>query len=96
MNQKIEISEIEIVPIRPQKSLVGFATCTFANSLHLGSLALHTDLLNKSFRIVYPVQKFANGKTIPLFYPINKITGAMIQEAIVREWNDLLNRSVCA
>jgi len=87
---KLTIDEISLTPIAPQKSLVGFASCCLNKSIRLDCLAIHTDLLNRSFRIVYPVRRFPNGKEIPIYRPITKEAGDAIQKAIVTEWENII------
>jgi DNA-binding cell septation regulator SpoVG len=89
--KELTISEIQITPIKPQKSLVGFASCILNGQLYIGCIAIHCDLLNQSFRCVYPTKKFKDGKEIPLYHPITKEAGEAIQKAIVGEWEYLIN-----
>ncbi len=92
---KIMISEIHITPIKPQKSLVGFASCVINNQIYLGSIAIHCDITNNSFRCVYPTKKFKEGRELPIFYPINKETGQAIQNAVIAEWEFVIH-TVCS
>jgi len=88
----IKISEIQITPIKPQKSLVGFASAVINDQIYIGCIAIHCDLLNQSFRCVYPTKKFKDGKELPIYYPINKQAGEAIQKAIVTAWENLIKR----
>ena len=90
--QKLSIDEIQISPINPQKSLVGFASVVLDGSLYLGCIAIHCDLLNQSFRCVYPTKKFKDGKEIPIYRPITKEAGEAVQKAIITEWENLIKR----
>ena len=88
----MKISEISITPIKPQKSLVGFASCIINGQIYCGCIGIHCDLLNQSFRCVYPTKKFKGGKEIPLYHPITKEAGEAIQKAIIVEWENLIKR----
>ncbi len=90
--RELMITEIQITPIKPQKSLVGFASVVLDGSVYLGCIAIHCDLLNKGFRCVYPTKKFNDGKEIPVFHPITKEAGDSIQKAIISEWENLIKR----
>lgn len=87
---KLTISEIQITPIKPQKSLVGFASCILNNQIYLGGIAIHCDLLNKSFRCVYPTKKFKDGNEIPIYHPICREAGEAIQKILITEWENLI------
>lgn len=41
----ISISEIQIVPVKPNNGLVAFASCVVNNSLYIGNIAIYTSLL---------------------------------------------------
>lgn len=86
----MKISEIQITPIKPQKSLAGFASCVLNEQIYLGGIAIHCDLANKSFRCVYPTKKFKDGKELPIYHPITKEAGEAIQRAIIAEWECLI------
>lgn len=92
MKNKLTISEVNLTPIRPIKSLVGFASIVLGKQVYLGCIAIHCDLSNKSFRCVYPVKKFKDGKEIPVYHPISKEAGDAIQQAIITEWENLIKR----
>lgn len=54
MNELV-ISEIQITPIKPQGSLVAFASCVVNEALYIGDIAIHSSLTNtEGFRLVYP------------------------------------------
>lgn len=53
-----QVSEIEIVPVKPANGLVGFASCVLDNKLFLGSIAIYTRLSTEGYRCVYPTKNF--------------------------------------
>lgn len=86
----LKISEIRIVPIQPREDgLVGFASCVIDERFYLGDLAIRTDLKNHGYRISYPTRKIADGRTVPIFHPIEKECGEAIRKAIVGAWAQL-------
>jgi len=87
----LEISEINIIPVKPKEGLLGFASCVLNQSLYLGGIAIRTDLSNKGYRLVFPTKKFSNGKEISLFHPINRQFGKFIADKILCEWEKVTN-----
>ena len=87
----LEISEVSIVPVKPQDGLVGFAGCVINKQFYLGGIAIHCDLANRGgFRLVWPTRKLKNGGEIPLCHPISKEVGEKIQDVIISEWETLI------
>ncbi len=93
MVDKIEISEVQIVPVKPRNGLVAFASCIFNNQLYLGSIAIYTRLDGNGFRLVYPAKTLPNGKQINCVYPINREVGREIEIAIVTKFEELIRKS---
>jgi len=89
---KMEISEIRITPIKQRQSLVAFASCVVDRQFYFGGIAIHCDLTNHSFRLVFPTKKFPNREEVPLYHPINKEAYNHIQKAIVIQWENLIKR----
>ena len=88
----MKISEIQLTMIKPQGSLVGFASAVINDQIYVGCIAIHNDLLNESFRCVYPTKRFKDGNELPIYHPINKQAGEALQTAIITEWENLIKR----
>ena len=87
----LEISEVSIVPVKPQGSLVGFASCVVNKQFYLAGIAIHCDLVNRGgFRLVWPTRKLKNGEEIALCHPISREVGDKIQDVIISEWETLI------
>ena len=72
----IRISEIQILPIKPQDGLVAFASCVINEALYLGNIAIYTSLSNsEGYRLVYPSKMIPTGMQINIFHPINRNLG---------------------
>ena len=85
------ISEIQITLIKPQGSLVAFASCVVNDALYIGDIAIHSSLTNtEGFRLVYPDKTLPSGKKLNCVYPINKESGAIISGAIIGEYKKLI------
>lgn len=82
------ITEINIVPVKPVNGLIGFASMVIDNRFYIGSIAIHKRLNGNSYRAVYPSKKMG-GRSLPLYYPINKQTGQLIEKAITAKCREL-------
>jgi len=90
MMDSIKLSEIQILPIKPQNGLIAFASCILNNHIYLGDIAIHTTLDGKGFRLVYPTKTLANGKTFNVFHPITREAGQAISFAITNKYMALI------
>ena len=83
------LSEIQIIPIKPQNGLVAFASFVWDKSLYLGSIGIMTRP-NGGYRLVYPTKKVAE-KNLNIFYPINKEFAQLIENEVVRRFEEVMN-----
>lgn len=83
------ISEIQIIPIKPQNGLVGFASFVLDKSLYLGSIGIMTRPQG-GYRLVYPTKKIGN-RSINIFHPINKETAQLIENKVVSKFEEVMN-----
>lgn len=75
------ISEVQIVPVKPQDGLVGFASCVLAECYYIGSIAIYTRL-DGGFRLVYPSKKLGE-RNLHYHHPINREMNRAIEEAVM-------------
>jgi len=75
------ISEIQIIPIKPDNGLVGFASFILFGSIYCSSVGIITKP-NGGYRLTYPSKKIAD-RQIQIFYPINKQVGKRIEEEVI-------------
>lgn len=85
----VKISEVQVLPVKPQNGLVAFASCLFDEKLALNSIAIFTRADGSGYRLVYPNKILANGKEIGLFYPINKEIGEVLEKVIIGKFEEL-------
>jgi len=85
----MEITEIQITPIKPRDGLVAFASVVIDNNIHLGSIGIHTKLDGSGYRITYPTKKVGE-KNLNIFFPINKEMSKKIEEAIISKAKEIL------
>lgn len=86
----MEISEIQVIPIKPNNGLVAMASVVIQNSLYLGSIGIHTKLSGNGYRITYPT-KSLNGKNFNVFHPINRDMALDIEKAIITKAEEVLS-----
>jgi stage V sporulation protein G len=86
----IDISEINIVPIKPKEGLLAFASCVLNNQYFIGNIAIYASLDGGNFRLVYPTKLLSNGKQISCFHPINRETGEALRKAISKKYEELI------
>jgi stage V sporulation protein G len=84
-----KLSEIQIIPIKPQNGLVAFASFVWDKSLYLGSIGIMTRL-NGGYRLVYPTRRVAE-RNLNIFYPINKETAQLIESEVVTKFEEVMN-----
>ncbi|KKP31393.1 MAG: hypothetical protein A2312_03470 [Candidatus Staskawiczbacteria bacterium RIFOXYB2_FULL_32_9] len=88
MEQKIQISEIQIVPIKPQEGLIAFASFVLDKKYYIGSVAIYTRLNGEGFRLAYPTKKIGD-RGINIFYPINSEIGNAIEKEVNKKVNEI-------
>jgi len=85
-----KLSEIQIIPIKPQNGLVAFASFVWDKSLYLGSIGIMTRL-NGGYRLVYPTKKVAE-KNLNIFYPISREFALTIEKEVVKQFEDVMKK----
>jgi stage V sporulation protein G len=81
-----KISEIEIIPIKPQKGLCAFANFVIDQKFFVSSVAIHSKIDGTGFRLTYPQKNKLN-----LFHPINRETSKTIEDAVISEFKNVMN-----
>lgn len=84
----MQITEIHIHPVTPQRGLVAFANIVLDGQLFLGSIAVHEKRDGSGYRITYPTK----GKGY-LFHPIHKPLSIALEQAIICEVKTVLSQS---
>ena len=51
------VTKVEIVPIRPQDGLMGFASIELDHKFYISSIGVHKRLGGTGYRITYPTRK---------------------------------------
>lgn len=88
MKQETQISEIQIIPVKPNEGLIAFASFVLDAKYYIGSVAIYTRLNGSGYRLVYPAKKVGM-KSVNTFHPINKEVGKIIDEAVINKIKEL-------
>ena len=77
------ISEIQIVPVKPDNGLVAFCSFVLFDSLYCSSVAVFTRP-EGAYRLVYPTKK-VTGREMDVFHPITKRLGMEIEKEVTNK-----------
>lgn len=77
----MKISEINIVPVKPNNGLIAFASCVLDNSYFIGSIAVYTKL-DGGYRLLFPAKTLGDSQ-LHYHHPITKEMGEELKEAIL-------------
>jgi len=84
----MKITEINIISIKPNGGLIGFASVVLDNCLYLGSMGVYSRLDGTGYRITYPTKKVGD-KDLNIYHPISRDLGKAIEDAIIAKAQDL-------
>lgn len=88
-----EISEVEIILVKPRQGLLGFVSCLLNGQLFLSDIAIYNSPSSSDYlRLVYPAKKLKNGRVIHIFHPIQKELDQVIKEAVIKKYEFLTSR----
>ena len=85
------ISEIEIIQIKPKNGLVAFASLLLENKLYLGSIGIHKKLNSDGYRLTYPNRLIGN-KPIDIYHPINYELSKSIENEVIKKYKDVMEK----
>ena len=88
----MNVSEVNIVPVKPANGLVAFASCVIDDQMYLGSLGVHQLLNGAGYRITYPTKKIGS-RQLNYYHPVTKEAGKLIEQAITAKCIELFERS---
>jgi len=85
--KKHQITEVQILPIKPTEGLVAFASLILDFDLYLGSIGVVTRP-EGGYRLLYPTKKIGD-RSISLFYPINRNFSKEIEEEVIKKFEEV-------
>lgn len=83
----MQVSEVQIMPIKPNNGLVGFASFVFENDFYLGSIGIYTRPQG-GYRLTYPTRG-----TFNIFHPINKQIAEEIEKEVITKFEKVTNQN---
>jgi DNA-binding cell septation regulator SpoVG len=84
----MKISEIQIIPIKPQNGLMAFASFVLNDCLYLGSIGIMTRPQG-GYRLTYPTRKTASND-LNIFFPINRQFAQEVENQIIKHFEDVM------
>lgn len=84
----LQVTDVQIVPIRPNKGLVAFASVTLNDALYLGSIAVYARLDGSGYRVTYPTKQSGRNSNA-LFHPVTPELSRIIELAIISKMKQL-------
>lgn len=87
----LKVSEINVLPIKNQGGLCGFASCVINYQFYAGNIAIYTSPNSpQGFRLVFPQKKLASGQVVECFHPINKEAEQQVTSIIIKKYLELM------
>lgn len=83
-----QITEIQIIPVKPHNGIVAFISFLLDDCLYLSSIALMTRPQG-GYRLVYPTKKVGT-RDINIFHPISRTFSQMIEKDVIREYEKVM------
>ena len=84
-----EITDVEIIPFRPKKGHLGFASFVINGQFYISDVAIFSRL-EGGIRLGYPVKRLANGHTVDIFKPLSKEVDKPAESAVAIKYQELL------
>lgn len=85
------ITEVNIVPVKPQDGLVGFASLVVDGNIYLSSIAIYVKL-DGSYRLLYPTKK-TGMRELNIYHPINWEASKIIERAVFEKCYEIFESS---
>lgn len=83
------VTEVQILPIKPKDGLIAFASVVIDEALYLGSIGVHLKLDGTGYRITYPTKKVAE-KSMNIYHPVDRKMSKLIEDAIIQKVKELI------
>lgn len=82
-----EVTEPQIIPIKPHDGLVAFASVVLDRDLYLGGIGIYTRP-EGGYRLAYPTRKSGNN-SFPVYHPISKQFTDLLTEVVVSKYEEV-------
>lgn len=87
----LKVSEINVVPVKPQNGLLAFASFVLEEAIYCGSVGI-MNRPNGGYRLLYPTKQVA-GHRFDIFHPITSEAGRAIEEAVLAKYEEVMNHA---
>jgi len=87
---KKEITEIQIVSVKPNNGLVAFASFVYDKSFYFSSIGIYTKQ-EGGYRLTYPTRKTDNSN-FNIFHPINKEVASHIEQKVIIKFEEVMKK----
>lgn len=89
----LRISEVNIIPIKPNKGHLAFCSFVVNNALYIRDVAIYSCLNSKyGYRLVYPARKMPDGGNVNILHPISKEADEAILKEVVKEFEKVIDK----
>lgn len=85
----MELSEIQILPIKPREGLVAIGSVVVDGRLYLGSLGIYARRDGEGYRMTYPT-KVIGGRSLNIYHPITREAAKRIEAAVLDKAEEVL------
>jgi DNA-binding cell septation regulator SpoVG len=86
----MQITEVQIIPIKPNNGLVAIASVVVGKVLFIGFIGIHTKLNGQGYRITYPT-KVVSGRSFNMFHPIHRDFALTLEQAVLAKAEEVLS-----
>jgi len=90
---EVNLSEIQIVPVKPRSGLLAFASFVLNNAFYVGDIAIYSRLDGEGYRLAYPIKILTNGAKINCFHPINRQSAQAIEEQVIKVYLGFIQKA---
>jgi stage V sporulation protein G len=88
----LKVTEIQIIPIKPNNGLIAFASVVVDGNLYLGSIGIHSRIDGSGYRLTYPT-KTIGGRDLNIYHPINKNASEALEQAIISKYKEVMKEN---
>jgi DNA-binding cell septation regulator SpoVG len=87
----MQVTEVQIVLIKPKNGMIGFANVVLDDSLYISSIGIHRKLNGSGHRLTYPTRRTGTGQQSHIFHPIRKEMSKALEAAIFCKLKDVMS-----
>lgn len=89
----MKVTKVEVVPIRPQAGLVGFASIEINDMFYVSSIGIHKKRDGSGYRLTFPT-KGSGTHQLPIFHPITLSFSKEVETAVVEKAKSVLETEI--